>query len=427
MLSHSRRPSAYAVYLTLECAVSLFIGIAGAVNLVYQVQVAHLNAIQLVLVGTALEGSTLLLQTPTGLFADLYSRRRSILLGVTFLGLGCILRGALPLFWLIMLASVVSAFGYCFLDGATEAWIAGELGDARVGRAYLRGAQMGQIGALVGVLIGTGLGLLRLNLPIVTGGALLLLLAGLLTFALREHHFTPASPADLPSWRASGRALRRSVSFARRSPILLMLLAVAAIEGMSSEGFDRLNVAHFLHDYTVPMLGPLKPVAWFGLMSAVGSLLSLAAVELVRRRMNTERATTLARGLFALTALWGVSVIAFGLAGSFAVALAMFWLVGVARTTMGPLERTWITQNTAPELRATLISMSGQMDAIGQVAGGPVVGAIGTLRSLRAALVTTGVFLFPAALLYTRALRTGAIGVPVAALAEEAVAPVDGG
>lgn len=424
MQRHSRRPSAYAVYLTLEGSVSLFLGISGAVNLVYQVQVARLNAIQLVLVGTALEGGALLFQTPTGLFADLYSRRRSILLGVVFLGLGSVLRGVLPLFWLIAFASVVSAVGYCFLDGATEAWIAGELGDALVGRAFLRGAQMAQIGALVGVLIGTGLGMLRLNLPIVTGGVLLLLLAGLLALTLREHHFTPATPADLPSWRASGRALRQSVRFARRSPILLMLLAVAAIEGMSSEGFDRLNVAHFLRDVTVPMLGPLKPVAWFGLMSAVGSLLSLLAVELAHRKLDTERAATLARGLFALTILWGVSVIAFGLAGSFAVALAMFWLVGVARTTIGPLYRTWVTRNSAPELRATLISMSGQMDAIGQVAGGPIVGVIGTLRSLRAALVTTGAFLFPAALLYTRALRTGEIGAP-ATVPEETPAPVD--
>lgn len=424
MQIRSYRPSAYAVYLTLEGAVALFLGISGAVNLVYQVQVAHLNALQLVLVGTALEGGALLFQTPTGLFADLYSRRRSILLGVLFLGAGCVLRGILPLFWLIALASVVSAVGYCFLDGATEAWIAGELGDALVGRAFMRGAQMAQIGALVGVLIGTGLGMLRLNLPIIAGGVLLLLLAGLLTLALREHHFTPATPADLPSWRAGGRALRRSVSFARRSPILLMLLAVAAVEGMSSEGFDRLNVAHFLRDVTVPMLGPLKPVAWFGLMSAVGSLLGLLAVEIVRRRLNADRAATLARWLFALTLLWGCGVVAFGLAGSFAFALAMFWLVGVARTTINPIERTWVTQQSAPELRATLISMSGQMDAIGQVAGGPVVGVIGTLRSLRAALVTTGAFLFPAALLYSRALRTGEIGAPSTVL-EETAAPVD--
>lgn len=427
MLLRIRHPSAYAVYLTLEGAVALFLGISNAVNLVYQVQVAHLNAIQLVLVGTALEGGALLLQTPTGLFADLYSRRRSILLGVLFLGFGCVMRAALPLFWLIALSSVVSAAGYCFLDGATEAWIAGELGDALVGRAFLRGAQMSQVGALVGVLTGTGLGLLRLNLPILIGGALLLALAVALTFTLRERSFTPVTPADLPSWRTSGRAFRRSVSFAWRSPILLMLLAVAAIEGTSSEGFDRLNVAHFLRDYTVPMLGPLKPVAWFGLMSAVGSLLSLLAVEIVRRRLNTERPAILARGLFALTTLWGVSAIAFGLAGSFAVALAMFWLVGVARTTMGPLYRTWVTRTSAPELRATLISMSGQMDAIGQVAGGPVVGAIGTLRSLRAALVTTGAFLFPAALLYTRALRTGDIGAPAAVVTEEVAAPVDAG
>jgi hypothetical protein len=51
-----------------------------------------------------------------------------------------------------------------------------------------------------------------------------------------------------------------------------------------------------------------------------------------------------------------------------------------------------------------VLSMSGQLDSLGQVVGGPVVGAIATM-SLRAALVVTGVSLAPALALYVRAAR----------------------
>ena len=42
-----------------------------------------------------------------------------------------------------------------------------------------------------------------------------------------------------------------------------------------------------------------------------------------------------------------------------------------------------------------MLSMWGQVDAIGQTAGGPVVGWIGTVRSLRAALLTSSLILAP--------------------------------
>jgi hypothetical protein len=44
------------------------------------------------------------------------------------------------------------------------------------------------------------------------------------------------------------------------------------------------------------------------------------------------------------------------------------------------------------------------MDALGQIAGGPLVGAVGT-ASIRAAIVLTGAVLTPALFLYVRAAR----------------------
>jgi len=49
--------------------------------------------------------------------------------------------------------------------------------------------------------------------------------------------------------------------------------------------------------------------------------------------------------------------------------------------------------------------MSGQADAVGQTAGGPVLGAIGNAWGIPAALVAGAVVLTPALALYGRALR----------------------
>ncbi len=431
MSLRGKRLGAYPVYLLLEGAASLFLSLTYAVNMVYQVQVAHLNPLQLVLIGTALEGTCLLLQVPTGIFADVVSRRRSILLGILFLGLGGILQGMFALFATILLSSVVAGIGYCFLGGAEEAWIAGEVGEERVAHVFLRGAQVGQAFSLAGVLLGTGLALLRLDLPLLTGGALMVALAAALALVMPERHFTPARGEEQLSWQSLTGMLRQSTRLVRHSPLLLTIVVVALFGGMSSEGFDRLNVAHFLQDFTVPALGPLAPVAWFGGMKVVATLLGLVAVEIARRRIAQERATTLARVLLVLDALLVASMVAFGLARSFALALVAYWGVSVLRNTIDPLYTAWLTRSAPAEIRATVISMSGQMDALGQVAAGPVVGVIGLLRSLRAALVLTGVLLTPAVVLYARVLRKQsplATGEPAMVVGEDftmQVSPAD--
>ena len=48
---------------------------------VYQVTAAQLSALQLVLVGTMLELTVFVFEVPTGVVADVYSRRLSVIIG----------------------------------------------------------------------------------------------------------------------------------------------------------------------------------------------------------------------------------------------------------------------------------------------------------------------------------------------------------
>jgi DHA3 family tetracycline resistance protein-like MFS transporter len=118
-----------------------------------------------------------------------------------------------------------------------------------------------------------------------------------------------------------------------------------------------------------------------------------------------------ARALLVLTALLSASAIGFGLAGSFALAIATQWAISAIRTTIRPLYTAWLSQQVDSRFRATAISMSGQADSLGQIAGGPGIGAIATVLSLRTALAISGVILSPALLLYARTVRTA--GDPV--------------
>jgi DHA3 family tetracycline resistance protein-like MFS transporter len=107
--------------------------------------------------------------------------------------------------------------------------------------------------------------------------------------------------------------------------------------------------------------------------------------------------------LFVFNVLLMGSVIVFALAATFTLALIALWVATALRATCTPLHATWINQHTPSNVRATILSIAGQADSLGQIAGGPAVGLIGTLYTLRAALLTSGLILLPASFLYGRA------------------------
>ena len=91
------------VYLVLSAGWPLFFTVLAVTNLVYQVQVAHLDPLRLLLVGSVLELTCLVFQVPTGLFADAFSRRWAVAAGCGLVGAGFILEGSIPQFTSILL------------------------------------------------------------------------------------------------------------------------------------------------------------------------------------------------------------------------------------------------------------------------------------------------------------------------------------
>jgi DHA3 family tetracycline resistance protein-like MFS transporter len=94
-------------------------------------------------------------------------------------------------------------------------------------------------------------------------------------------------------------------------------------------------------------------------------------------------------------------VIAFALLDHLWLALAAMWVRTIAGTLAWPIESAWLNRHVDSRSRATVISMVSQANAIGQVVGGPPLGAIGR-TSLRAALTASGLILTPIPLLYLR-------------------------
>jgi len=390
-----RRPGAAPVYLLLEGSLGCCFALAFTINLVYQYTVVGLNPLQLVLVGTVLEGTAFLCEIPTGLVADTYSRRLSIVIGCVLLGLSLILQGAIPTFAAILLSQVVSGLGYTFLSGATEAWLADEAGEEAAAPLYLRGSQVQQVAGFVGTFASVGLASVTLALPIIVSGVGILLLALALTVLMPERGFVPLAQAERNNFGKLGGTFTEGLAVVRASPILLTIVAIVLFRGASSEAFDRLWQAHFVANFTFPTLGSLEPIVWFGIIAALGRLVSLGSTELVRRRVDTATQRGAAGALLVVNAVLIAAILALALAGNVVLAIGAYLIAAACRTTSDPIVIAWINRQVSSRVRATVLSFTSQADALGQVAGGPAIGWVGTAFSLRAALIVGALVLAP--------------------------------
>jgi MFS transporter, DHA3 family, tetracycline resistance protein len=392
------------VYLVMQSGSNLFFSMLATTNLVYQVEVAHFDPLRLLLVGTVLELTCFVFQVPTGLLADAFSRRWAVVVGSALVGAGFILEGLIPQFAAIAIAQVIWGIGATLSSGADDAWITDEIGEERAGPLFLRASQFGQAAGLVGILVGVGLASIRLNLPIVIGGGLYSLLGVYLFFAMTEDGYKAIPRQSVGSLARMADGVRSSLGSVRSRPLIVTILAITVVWGLSGEGVDRLYQIHFLKDVGLPSFAGLPPVLWFGLISGGSMLIGIATTQIIRRRLDLGNHALVTRSLLAFTAARSLMLVGFALATNLAVAIAFLWVASVMRQAFGPVQRAWLNRSLDSSNRATLFSVDGQADALGQIVGGPIIGVVGSGVSIRAALLSSAALLGLALPLFARAL-----------------------
>jgi DHA3 family tetracycline resistance protein-like MFS transporter len=398
-----RRADPTRLYYALQFLLFMPTWVAMAV---YLVRVLHFSPLQLVLMGTAMEGAIFLFEVPTGVVADTYSRRLSLIVGWLGMGTAWMLVGVFSAPWLIILLWGLWGVSYTFTSGAYQAWITDEVGLERVSRLFLQGARIRYAGAVIGLAGQVALGVWSLRGAVIAGGAVTAFCGLLSIFAMPETGFRRRPREERASAFADMRTTATAgIRYARAAPVILLLVGVSLFMGMSSEAFDRLKEAHFLRDVGLPGVGHLSPVVWFGIFWLIGMVFGFIGSGWLLRRFERGGRQVVTSSLFALTLMELAAMLVFALTGSTWLAIAALLGVFLARDLAGPLFTIWLNEQIRDSaVRATVFSISGQADAIGQAGGGPVLGAIGNVWGIPTALAAGAGAIAPALGLYGRAM-----------------------
>lgn len=390
------------------------IGVGWVVFDLYLVRVLQLSPLELILMGTVMEATIFVFEVPTGVVADTYSRRLSLIVGFLGMGSAVVGVGLSSTAWIAIVLWGFWGLSYTFTSGAYEAWIADEVGAQNVGSLFLRGSRVRIAGSLAGLGLCVAIGVWSLRAAVIVSGGFLLV-CGFVCIALMQETGFRRRPTS-----ARSEALRGTAStgfrFVRSQTLLLLLVATELFAGFGAEAFDRLTEAHVIRDVGIP--AEIDPVLAFGAVSVVTMFFAFAAVTPIIHRVERGGTPAVARMLVAFTLATIAGQLAFAVGRGFWFVMAVFLGALIARGLLAPLYTTWLNQQiTDSGVRATVLSISGQANAVGQATGGPALGVVGNAFGIPAALVAGALTTLPAAVLYVRALRHGGAEPELAQLA----------
>lgn len=244
----------------------------------------------------------------------------------------------------------------------------------------------------------------NVGLPIIIGAVGVILIAIVLIIIMPETGFHPTPKESRNTWQHMVHTFNEGLKAVKARPRLISILGIGLFYGLYSEGFDRLWVKHLLDTFEIPVVFGNNQIAFFAALRIAGSILTILAVRFVEKRVsNSGSPLAIGRAMMIVTGLISAAIISFAISPLLPLTLILYLIINVFRSVSSPLYTGWVDQKLDPQTRATVHSMTSQVDAFGQIAGGPRCSHSTRFFSVIAAITTSGFLLLPAMFLVGRA------------------------
>ena len=284
-----------------------------------------------------------------------------------------------------------------------QAWITDEVGEENANQLFLRAARFGSFAWLFGLGVTLLIGANNVAIPIRSGAIGIMLTGIMLAFIMPETGFNPTPKENRNTWQHMWHIFKEGLGAVRSQPRLVNIVFIGLFYGLYSEGFDRLRVKHLVETFELPILFGTNQVAFFVMLEVIATLISIFAIRFVEKRIHVGNPTAIGRAILFVTSSIIIAMLSFALSPILGLSVVSMLAVDVMRGISGPLQSTWINQKLDSRVRATIHSMFGQVDAIGQMTSGPTIGLIANALSVKLAIAISALLLTPALFFTKRA------------------------
>jgi len=364
----------------LYCLIQFLTSLAfGAIIPVYVLYYRHfdLNLFQIALVAAVFEASILIFEMPTGLIADIYGRKISVILSALTLFISGLIFINFPNLYGFIIAEAIMGLGETLKSGALEAWVVDSLKhqgkDQNVKYAFSEGKRFYSAGRLLGFVGGGYLGSLNIKYiwhPFVI--VFLITFLFLLFFMKEEYELKRLASA--PIIKSIEDTIKQSLKAIKTERIIYALLILAFFFEFSLETISQFWQVHFSENLLIK-------TQYFGWIVAISSFLVILFVNRVTKIYeNLKNETTL---LIMIKAGFGLSLLLVVLTYNPLIAIIFFIIIQTLEGFSGPIFLDIFNKYIPSEQRATLLSFKSLTGSSGEVLSGLCIGVIALKFGLR--------------------------------------------
>jgi MFS family permease len=337
---------------------------------------AELSFAEIGIVNLAFMVSNVVLEIPTGVVADFFGRKVSIVLGIFVAAGGLFAYYFSHGLWGFVFAESVAALGATLLSGADEAWIKDSLDFNGYGKKVLATFSWGDIvergSTILGGAAGGLVGVYNLRLNWLIAGIGVFVAGVVCVFMIREDYFERKAFGWRKGLSQMRQIFRDSVSYGYRHKIVWSLVVVGALGSLSTQALNMFWSVYFSEALGVEIVSSAWALLMF--LGAVGLWLANS-----RWMKKTSHRNAMSSGYFA-TALF---VFVTTIVPNGWVALVVFGFHEIGRNIFDLRRRVYLQENVPSDKRATIVSFSSMFlhfgAAIGWVAVGLLADEIGII------------------------------------------------
>ncbi len=329
--------------------------------------------------------SIVVLEIPSGYFADVLGRKKTIIIGAVLGFIGFSVYSVSYGFWTFLIAEVILGFGQSLISGADSAMLYDSLLANKKERDYLKyEGRIISIGNFAEAIAG------------VTGGFLA-------TYSLRTPYFiqTVVAFIAIPAALTLVEPVREKIITKMKFSDITNIFKYSLIENRPLRynlifsaiiGSSTLSMAWFVQPYfkTLEM-----PVSWYGIFWTLLNL-SVGLTSLIAYKV--DKRLTQAKVVILITLLVAGCYIATGAFQAY-WAISFLFLFYLVRGLATPILKDYINRMTDSNIRATVLSVRNFIIRLVFAGLGPILGWYTDHYSLATALTMAGVFFLISGLL----------------------------
>jgi len=356
---------------------------------IYQVvyfQGIHFSLFQIGIIGAIISLFGLLAEIPTGLYADIFGRKRSTILGYCIATSGFLGIYLSNNFYIICLFSALIGIGAAFISGALQAWMTNLFGMKKLAKSFAVMQSVGSLGLLfsgfLGVFVVKNYGLGSIWFAAFIGYVLVIIL--FLTIKDSKSYVQKKKLRRVSS-RDYLKNFQDSLRYISKKPSLKYFLVAMFFMGFALAFTQALVWIPFFEGigYPTDSLG----ILW-SLMAAAAFLGPLIGLRLSRYFSSVN--------YFIITIfLWIISLWIFVGINSIYPAILILFLTVLFDQMRYPVERAFLQGLFTEKTRATLGSIESMVVSIAGIIGLPIAGLVADAITPRYTLVLSGILLLP--------------------------------